>query len=508
MATHYHDERGSDGRWIDAALTSLMDLEGMQAERSPAAAEYRSRPGPPRAKKMSDADRYAPIKLQDPPKTNYYNNPNTRFFSAKVYDALKAMDALEAIPADVENEPAEVAANYAPENWFTRPVLKIVIKDLEMPEGVRVNWAKVAATGLLPITLLAAQHLHSSSGHASDKIALKTGVAPAAIVQPLPKATLRALPQLKIEAPQPSVAVEAQPETIVEAPREIAVTKPPVTDIPLEAKEPLPSRQLIHTAPERISSIFARINKNTPTLRDVMVEVLGSESGFDPKAKSKTGARGLGQFTAPTLIERVYLDRHLFPEAAKATADLVYRYNDAKPGQKPRYKYDVLGDSKKEHKENRKKVLALAYDVETAAIMAQRYIVFNTLHAEAIFRTAVQKKIDTIEKKNLGKPFNEATAARLTALREALVRDLTVADIKQVYTNGVGGGSKTMIANADPVSAKQASKDHAAPAALRYNREFYKAGRQDRTVAETVAHAEELVGNWTVPMEELLLAAK
>lgn len=243
----------------------------------------------------------------------------------------------------------------------------------------------------------------------------------------------------------------------------------------------------------KVPAEYARILRNatagSPLSFDIMVQLIGSESGFKAHATSETNALGMGQFTGATLREALWNNKDRLSRSAQRVIEKnIERYNSADEGESPLYKYRIKKGGNKDALEK------LAKNPEVAIVLACEYGKDALRDGENRYRSAIASRIKFLH----DHPEKNDDPQRMARLQHHLHRDLTSTDLKIIYMAGPRGGSKILFAYADSKNLNQRASDYTADIVTRGNPNvFFKDDEQKvhRSVAEVYNYFIDRVGN-------------
>jgi len=219
--------------------------------------------------------------------------------------------------------------------------------------------------------------------------------------------------------------------------------------------------------------------KNDPIPNSVIKQLIKSESAFKTKAKSKEGARGLGQFMPQTQLEYLYKCQDILPSYAAELAEHI-KPNNKKLG----YHITKNGDAKA--------IWKLIEDPDVSIIMTREYVREGIIKVDKGFRDKVAGLIRYLKKKGDDK-------SRIKALKKHLKRPLTPADVKIAHVLGHNGAINFLTAHADPAKKdfKASDPDYADPSAVRGNPGLFKKNGKPRSVENFYKNMERIMGDKT-----------
>jgi hypothetical protein len=237
--------------------------------------------------------------------------------------------------------------------------------------------------------------------------------------------------------------------------------------------------------PPNIDTILREITDGDAVSYEMMVAILGSESGFK-NVNSHTGARSYGQWTGAPFLERLRRDYKVLPQYAQ---DRITQIN-ATPMKGTKEQKAEIRDQK------RNALLKLAYDPRIALTCSREYIREMVTEADRLFRQGLQEKIAFISVKY---PAAQ-TVERLKVLHAELERRLTIADAKLVYFAGASGAAKVMLANADINTHHQGILGYIPAHVVKNNKNvFNREGGGTLTAPELIGYMAKRVGNAEIP---------
>ena len=265
--------------------------------------------------------------------------------------------------------------------------------------------------------------------------------------------------------------------------------------------------RLIYSVPQRVDAIFRIITKGDPVSYPVMVNLLGSESGFK-NVKSETGATGIGQFTGDSFMERLYKSRTLMPSKYDAIISKIERHDIAKEAEhakaikehrkenyvSPVYDYRIAGKTQAERTKNYENVMNLKSDILVSSIAAREHIRDTLTDARQRFEAGIEGKIKHIES-----TYSPLPQERLKRLREELERPWTVADAKIVYVCGARGGAKLLLAVADIATKDHRILDYTDPHVVRNNQRLFAEDNKNLNPQQFMDSIRQKVGDIVMP---------
>jgi hypothetical protein len=244
-----------------------------------------------------------------------------------------------------------------------------------------------------------------------------------------------------------------------------------------------------YKVPPEYAKILRNATQGSPLSFDIMVQLIGSESGFKAHATSETNALGMGQFTGATLREALWNNKDRLSRGAQRVIEKnIERYNSADEGESPLYKYKIKKGGSKDALEK------LAKNPEVAIVLACEYGKDALRDGENRYRSAIASRIKFLHEN----PEKNDDPHRMARLQHHLHRDLTSTDLKIIYMAGPRGGSKILFAYADSKNLNQRASDYTADIVTRGNPNvFFKDEdrKVHRSVAEVYNYFIDRVGN-------------
>ncbi len=267
-----------------------------------------------------------------------------------------------------------------------------------------------------------------------------------------------------------------------------------------EGREPrLPRAQirfagLKYDVPENFQRAIQRATHGDPINYNVMVKVLGSESGFNNKS-SHTGAFSVGQFTLSTFLETVHQHRDKLSARQRATVERnIERYNVAEKGEDPVWRYRIRrgGDAKT--------VRALTQNADVVTVLSREHMRTATKAGADLYRDHLETRINFMRSDKYDGERNGAYHQRLAALEHNLNRAMTNADVKIFYLCGSRGGAQLLAAMADPAAQNNRSADYTTQGVVSSNPQvFYNPDGSARSVRDLYHYIAHRVGNSPLP---------
>ena len=244
-----------------------------------------------------------------------------------------------------------------------------------------------------------------------------------------------------------------------------------------------------YKVPAEYAKILRNATAGSPITFDIMVQLIGSESGFNAHATSDTNALGMGQFTGATLREALWTNKDRLSRSAQRIIEKnIERYNTADKDEAPHFKYKIKKGGSKDA------LAKLAKDPEVAIVLACEYGKDALRDGENRYRSAIASRIKFLH----DHPEKNDDPQRMARLQHHLHRDLTSTDLKIIYMAGPRGGSKILFAYADSKNLNQRASDYTADIVTRGNPNvFFKDDdhKVHRSVAEVYNYFIDRVGN-------------
>lgn len=257
---------------------------------------------------------------------------------------------------------------------------------------------------------------------------------------------------------------------------------------------------LHYDVPEQYQRVLKKVTHGDPIGYDVMVKVLGSESGFKNQS-SHTGAFSVGQFTLSTFLETAYVNRDKLSAKQRAVIEKnIERYNAAKKPKGatedplPVWKYRVA-------KHGDENVLrTMSKNPEVVAVLAREHMRIATKTGQDMLHDALQTRIRFMKSDDYDGKRDRTYYQRIQNLEYHLSRPMTSADVKIFYLCGSRGGSQLLAAVADPKAHDKKSADYTTKGVVSSNPDvFYKPDGNARSVMDLHSYIQYRVGNIPLP---------
>ncbi len=249
-----------------------------------------------------------------------------------------------------------------------------------------------------------------------------------------------------------------------------------------------------YKVPESIAPLLQEITKGDPISYSIMVNVLGSESGFKANAKSPTGVSGIAQMTNGTLYETLHRIKKLLPQKyRKIVDDNIMNERTVDDDGTVKYVARIKdgGDRDAVHTLKKEPVVAL--------IAAREHIRSSTEDGKSRFRKAIEGKISWLTHlhEENGDPL---PTERIAALEKELDRPFTAADVKTFYVCGATGGAGLLAALAEPGAKNHKAADYAPAHVVANNPNVFNDEKgRPRNIVDFYKYIEDKVGNEPLP---------